>query len=462
MEQQATKGNPLGYEKIGVLLRRFSVPSIISMLVSALYNMVDQIFIGNYIDMVGVAATNVALPLSTISTALALLFGVGGASGFNLRLGAGKTDEAARFAGSSISFLAISGGIFGAVTLLFGNPLLQLFGATPSIMVFAGPYTRIIALGIPFLVFSTGAATLIRADGSPKYAMAVMLSGAVFNLIFDPVFLLVFNMGIEGIALATTLGQVLSAGVALFYLLRRFHSVSLTKQTLRPRARMLQSISALGAASCLNQLAITLVQVVLNNTLRHYGALSAYGSEIPLSAVGAIAKVNLLFLAAVIGIAQGCQPIVSYNYGAKQYCRVRQAYKMAVTIASVIAVCSFLVFQIFPRQVASIFGDGGELFFTFAVRYLRIYMFTTFLNGVQPVTSNFFTSIGKAKLGAVLSLTRQVIFLLPLIMFLPVFMGIDGVVFAGPIADTAAFLLAMWLVTREMRRMPKQDGLDAV
>lgn len=462
MEKTIQAGNPLGYEKIGTLLRRFSIPSIISMVVSALYNMVNQIFIGNFIHMDGVAATNVALPISTICTALALLFSIGGAAGFNLRLGAGKADEAGHYAGNALSYLVISGTLFGVIVMLFRNPLLELFGATSEIMIYAEPYTRIIAYGVPFLVFSTGASNLIRADGSPRYAMAVMLSGAVFNLIFDPVFLLVFEMGIEGIAWATTLGQILSAIVALIYLLRNFRSVSLNKQTLRPRARVALSIASLGAAACLNQVAITLVQIVLNNQLRRYGALSPYGSEIPLAAVGAIIKVNLLFLAVVIGIAQGCQPIVSFNYGARLYSRVRETYKKAVTIASVVAVAAFLFFQLFPHVVISIFGDGGELFYTFAERFLRIYMFMTFANGIQPVTSNFFTSIGKAGIGAVLSLTRQVIFLLPLLLVLPLFFGIDGIVFAGPISDGVAFLLALLLVIREFRRMPKEDGVEPV
>lgn len=461
MNPTSVMNNPLGTEKIGTLLRRFSIPAIISMLVSALYNMVDQIFIGNFIDMLGVAATSVALPITTISTALALLFSVGGSAGFNLRLGAGKADEAAHYAGNAISCLAISGAVFGAITMTFYRPMLLFFGSSENILVLAEPYTRIIAAGIPFLVFSTGVSNLIRADGSPKYAMAVVLSGAVFNLIFDPIFLFVFNMGIEGIAWATTLGQVLSSVIALVYLLKRFRSVSLTKSNLRPRLKYFGSISSLGAAAFLNQIAITLVQIVLNNTLRHYGELSPYGSDIPLTAVGAIAKVNMFFLAIVIGIAQGCQPIVSFNYGAKNYSRVKETYKKGAGIATIVSVIAFLIFQLFPYQVAGIFGDGSELYFSFAVRYLRIFMFMTFVNGIQPVTSNFFTSIGKAKLGALLSLTRQVLFLIPLVLILPLFFGIDGVVFAGPIADAIAFLLAAFLIIREMRRMPKQDGLPA-
>lgn len=445
--------NPLGTEKIGKLILKFSVPAIISMLVNAIYNIVDQIFIGQGIGMLGIAATNIAFPLTTVCTAIGLLLGAGGAANFNLRLGAGKKEAASTMAGNAISLLAISGVAIAAVVLLFLQPMLRFFGATELVMPYATPYAAITAPGIPFLIFSTGAVTLIRADGSPNYAMASVLAGAVFNVIFDPIFLFVFGMGIEGIALATLLGQILSAGITLFYLMRRFRTAPLARRHLRPRAEYGKAICALGAGPCVNQLAMMIVQIALNNILKHYGALSPYGSEIPLAAVGAISKLTLLFLSLTIGIGQGCQPINSFNYGAGNYARVKQCLRTALIAASIISAATFLMFQLFPGQLMTIFGEDEPLYLEFAVRYLRIFMMMTFVNGIHPVVSNFFTSIGRAKMGILISMTRQILFLLPLLVLLPLVMGIDGVMVAGPIADGTAALLSFILVMREYRRM---------
>ncbi len=464
MNTASAASSPLGTAPVGRLILKYSVPAIISMLVNAVYNMVDQIFIGYGIGMLGIAATNVAFPITTICTAIALLLGVGGASNFNLRLGEGNREKASYIAGNMLSLLAISGLALGAVVILALRPMLLFFGATGNVLPLALPYTSIIAPGVPFLIFATGACNLIRADGSPRYAMACMLAGAVFNLIFDPIFLFVFDMGIEGIALATTLGQILSAFIAAVYLWRRFHTVPLQRRHLMPRVALLRAICALGMASFFNQLAMTAVQITLNNTLRYYGGLSAYGSDIPLAAVGAISKLNILFLSIVVGIAQGCQPINGFNYGARQYARVKQCYRRAVTAASIIAVVAFLVFQLFPRQLMVVFGEDDPLYIQFSVRYLRIFMFCTFLNGIQPVTANFLTSIGKARRGILISLTRQIIFLLPLVLLLPLLLGIDGVMYAGPVADAAASAVSVLLVRRELRGMtapgpaPRTEG----
>ncbi|MDL2289641.1 MATE family efflux transporter [Clostridia bacterium OttesenSCG-928-F22] len=459
MEQtQQPKANPLGTEPIGKLIIRFAIPAVIALLVNAIYNIVDQIFIGNSdIGMFGIAATNVAFPLVTIGTSLALLFGIGGAANFNLSLGRKEYEKASLSAGNALSLLTIFGLGVGLIASIFLLPMLNIFGATSDIMPLATSYTRIIAIGIPFMIFTTGACQLIRADGSPTYSMMCLVSGAVFNLVFDPIFLYVFNMGIEGIALATILGQLLTSIIALVYMLKRFKSVPLKAQHLRIKLEYFKMIISLGMASFFNQIAMTVVQIALNNTLRHYGALSKYGSEIPLACVGAISKVNILFMAFTIGIAQACQPINGYNYGAKNYARVRQTLRLALTAATTISVIVFLVFQIFPREVISIFGPGSEEYFEFAVRYLRIYMFMTFANGIQPITSNFFTSIGKAKISLFIAMTRQVIFLLPLLLILPLSMGIDGVTFAGPIADAAAAILACTFIAREFRKIKKLE-----
>lgn len=452
--------NQLGEEKIGRLLVRFAVPSVISMLVSALYNIVDQIFIGNGIGINGNAATNVAFPLSTLCTSLALLFGIGGAANFNLCMGAGEHKRAGKYVGNSIFLLLSSGILLCVLVRIFLQPLMLLFGATEDTLAYSLEYTGITSFGFPFLILSTGGSALIRADGSPKFSMACMLSGAIINTIFDPLFIFVFQMGMAGAAWATVLGQIISGCMVLWYLLH-FRSVRLEKQYFLPKLRCCLRVAALGTSNCFNQIAMMVVQIVMNNTMTFYGAMSVYGQEIPLACSGIINKVNMIFFSLVIGISQGLQPITSFNYGAKKYGRVWSSYRLAVTAGTVISLISFLCFQLFPRQIISLFGSGSEEYFVFAERYFRIFLFCTFINGIQPITSNFFTSMGKAPRGILMALTRQVIFLLPLLVILPMFWGIDGVMYAGPIADTAAALLAIVLVVIERKKLLAMEKTQA-
>lgn len=452
--------NQLGEEKIGRLLVRFAVPSVISMLVSALYNIVDQIFIGNGIGINGNAATNVAFPLSTLCTSLALLFGIGGAANFNLCMGAGEHKKAGKYVGNAIFLLLSSGILLCVLVRIFLQPLMLLFGATEDTLAYSLEYTGITSFGFPFLILSTGGSALIRADGSPKFSMACMLSGAVINTIFDPLFIFGFQMGMAGAAWATVLGQIISGCMVLWYLLH-FRSVRLEKQYFLPKLRCCLRVAALGTSNCFNQIAMMVVQVVMNNTMTFYGALSVYGQEIPLACSGIINKVNMIFFSLVIGISQGLQPITSFNYGAKKYGRVWNSYRLAVTAGTAISLVSFLCFQLFPRQIISLFGSGSEEYFVFAERYFRIFLFCTFINGIQPITSNFFTSMGKAPRGVLMALTRQVIFLLPLLVILPMFWGIDGVMYAGPIADTAAALLAIVLVVIERKKLLAMEKTQA-
>lgn len=450
------QSNPLATEDIGKLILKFAIPAIISFLVSALYNIVDQIYIGQGVGMLGNAATNVSFPLTTISTSLALLIGVGSASNFNLELGAGHKEKAINIVGTAISTTAIGGVILASVVLLFLKPLMIIFGATEQVLPLAMEYTGITAFGIPFVIFSTACSQLIRADGSPTYSMICQLSGAVVNTILDPILIFTFHMGMQGAALATVAGQLVSACLAIRYLYR-FKTAHISRSLLIPKKNCLKAIAALGVASCFNQLAMTVVQVVMNNTLTHYGAASQYGSEIPLACVGVISKVNIVLMAFILGISQGCQPINGFNYGARNYKRVKETYKKAVKVIMIISVVAFLCFQFFPRQIISIFGQGSEEYYIFAERYFHIFMMMVFINGIQPLTSNFFTSIGKAKMGLVMSLTRQIILLLPLILIFPLFFGIDGVMYAGPIADGVAAILAIVFMTRQLRSMPDEN-----
>ena len=446
--------NPLGAAPVGGLILKFAIPAIISMLVSAMYNIVDQIFIGQGVGMLGNAATNVAFPVTTIATALALLLGIGGASNYNLEMGAGREQRASSIAGTALSTLVITGAVLALVVLLFLRPLLGLFGATTDVMPYAVDYLGITAVGLPFYVLSIGGNHIVRADRSPTYSMTCVLTGAIVNTILDPLFIFGFGWGIKGAAWATVIGQVVSGILVIIYF-GKFRKMYLETGMLKPSAECLKAIVSLGMASCINQIAMAIVQIVMNNILRYYGGLSVYGSDIPIACVGVISKVNQVFMAICIGISQGCQPIWGFNYGAKKYDRVRLAYRYSVIACTAIATVFFLCFQLFPHQIVSIFGTGSDLYFQFAERYLKIFMFMTFANGIQPMSSGFFTSIGKAKLGIVMSLTRQVLFLMPLIVVFSLIMGIDGVMYAGPIADAAAFVLAILFARRELVAMKK-------
>ena len=452
--------NPLGSEPVSTLLRRFAVPSVIAMLVSALYNMVDQLFIGHSIGVLGNAATNVAFPLSMVCTSIGLLCGIGGAANFNLCMGRREPEHAKSYVGSAISMLAILGVILCVAVQLFLRPMMLLFGATPDVIDYACTYTRITSIGFPFLIVTIGGSNLIRADGSPKFSMLCNLVGAIVNTILDPLFIFVFHMGMAGAALATITGQILSFALVVFYL-RGFKTLPLSLSDLKPNMACWARIAALGATPAFNQVAMMVVQIVMNNTLTYYGSNSVYGSDIPLACAGIISKVNMLFFSFVIGISQGLQPIVSFNFGAQKYDRVKDAYKKAVFVATAISIVAFLCFQFFPRQIIGIFGSGSEEYLHFAERYFRIFLFFTFLNGIQPVSSNFFTSIGAPKKGIFLSLTRQIIFLLPLLLIFPYLFGIDGVMYTAPIADLAAASVSIVMVVREFKIMAELQKATA-
>lgn len=451
-----TGGNILGTEDVKKLLFKFAVPSVIAMLVGALYNIVDQIFIGQSVGMLGNAATNVAFPLVTIATALGLLFGVGGASNFNLYLGAGNRERAKKVIGNSLFLLTASGLIMLVVIHLFLDELTSLFGATELVFPLALEYISITSFGILFLIFSTGASNMIRADGSPKYSMYCLLVGAVLNVILDAVFIFVFDMGIAGAAWATVISQIVSSIMAAVYF-RKMKSISLDKQDFVLKRSIVQPIIYLGASSCLNQLAMMVVQIVLNNTATYYGAMSAYGSEIPLAVAGVISKVSMIFISVIIGIAQGGQPIAGYNYGAKNFGRVKEVFKLVVKISLVISVISFLCFQLFPLQIIRIFGDGSDLYFEFAVRFCRIFLLMMIVVGIQPAASILFTAIGKSYKGIFLAMIRQVILLIPLLLILPIWFGIDGILYAGPISDGIAAVIAFIFVFRELKKLTAME-----
>lgn len=451
MEETLIKENPLGVKPVGKLLQKFAIPSIVAMIVSALYNIVDQIFIGHDLGEIGNAATNICFPFTISCMSIALMFGIGGASAFNLAMGEGDKERAPFYIGNSVTFIMIIGIFIAGIVEIFLGDLLVFVGSTDEILPYATDYARITAIGFPMMILSGGGAHLIRADGSPTYSMICNITGAVINTILDAVFIFGLGWGIKGAALATIIGQYASGFLVIRYLLH-YKSVKLSLKHLIPKAKYFSRCMALGLAAFCNQLAMMIVQIVLNKSLKYYGALSVYGEAIPLACVGICTKVGMVFFSIVIGIAQGTQPIVSFNFGARNYDRVKKALSIAIKLCGIISIGSFLIMQLLPRQIIDLFGEAqSEAYYDFAVMYFRIYFFLTFINFLQPLTATFFSATGRASRGMFLSLTRQIIFLLPLLFILPSFFGIDGIVYAGPIADTIAAIVSITMLVVEFR-----------
>lgn len=444
--------NPLGYAPVAGLIRKFAIPAIISILVNTIYNITDQVFIGNTVGILGSGATNAAFPVVTLSTALAQLIGIGTAANFNMHMGADEQDEASRYIGTGLVLSALAGMCLGAFVFALKGPVLLLCGATENVFPLAREYLGITALGLPFLLFTSANNMLIRADGRPTYSMACTVVGAGLNVCLDALFMLVLHWGIRGAALATVIGQVVSFMLCLRYF-RGFRSFPIRRDMLRLRLRETIGIAKLGLSNFLNQLIMMIVNIVLNNTLTHYGAVTVYGCDIPLAVSGVVAKLNSVLTAFTVGLAQGCQPIFSFNMGAKNYGRMKETYRKAIVAALSVSMLVFFVFQLFPRQVTSIFGGNSELYFQFAERYLRIYLMMVGIGGVQPLTVNYFTAIGDVKKGILLSLARQGAFLLPLLIVLPLYFGLDGALYAGPIAEVLAFALSMAVMRRHLRQL---------
>lgn len=449
---EQSKGNPLGHAPVVRLIAKFAIPSIISMLVTSAYNITDQIFIGHVVGMYGNAATNVAFPIVTLTLAFAQLLGVGTAANFNICLGGKKEEEAKKYIGTGLTMIPIIGLAIMTVVLLFRTPILLLCGATENVFPLASLYLGITAFGIPFSMLFSAGSFIIRADGSPIYSMACTISGAVLNIFLDWLFMYGFSWGIQGAALATVIGQILSAALCFGYFFR-FKNFKIKRSMLGLRLKYTLDIAKLGTSNFINQTIMMLVNIVMNNTLTHYGALSIYGEDIPLAVSGVVAKLNSIITSFTVGLAHGCTPILSFNMGAKNYGRIKETYKKALIVAVTIGTAALTLFQIFPRQIVSIFGSGEELYFQFAELYMRIYMMLVCLQGIQPLSVNYFTGIGNVRQGIVLSLSRQGFFLIPMLLLLPLVFGIEGALYAGPIADFLACALSLILVSRNFRKL---------
>ena len=444
-------GNPLGTAPVGRLLVQFAIPSIISTLVAALYNMVDQIFIGQRIGYLGNAATTVAFPLTYVSNALTLLFSNGSAVNFNISSGRGDREEALTFAGNGLTLLTAEGLCLGLAVGIFTPWMVNLFGSTAEVFPYALQYMRIIAVGLPFLALTSGATLLIRSDGSPKYALWCSLSGVLLNFVLDWLFLFPLNMGIAGAAWATVLGQILSAVLVTAYLFR-FRTGRLERRHFRVTARRLGRIAAIGAAASFNQAAMVVMNTVRNNTLRRYGALSVYGASEALAAAGVVHKVNHLFYSTIVGCGVGASPIMSFNFGAKKYRRVLETYKLILRYALFVGAVETAVFWLFPDPILRLFGSGALGYRDFAVRFMHEFMLLVLIAGVPTASMHVMTAVGKARRGILISLSKQAA-LIVLLLTLPRFLGIDGVLWAGPAADLLAAAASFLVLRPEFRAL---------
>ena len=446
--------NAFATEPIGKLITKFAIPCVISLLVNSLYNIVDQIFIGWGVGYLGNGATNVVFPITIVALALSLMIGDGGAAYLSLKLGEGDTAKARRGVGNALAMVIVVSILLAAVFLGFINPILNLFGATDVLRPYALEYGFVIGLGLPFMMIPAALNSMIRADGSPKYAMFSMILGAVINTVFDPIFIFVFGMGVRGAAIATVMGQVASFVFSIIYVFR-FKNFRLTLADLRPQVAVCRNVLSFGISSFIPQIAITIVMALSNNMLASYGAQSVYGSEIPLTAMGIVMKVNQILISILVGISTGAQPIIGFNYGAKNFHRVRKAFDIALVASEIVAVVGFLIFQFAPMSVVSLFGSEEGLYNEFAVLSFRIFLLLCPLTGFQTVAAIYLQAIGKPGKSALLSLSRQIIFFVPAALILPRFLGVLGVLWTGPVADGLAFLLALGLILYERNQLKK-------
>lgn len=452
-----TQFNPLGTEKVGKLLVRFAVPSIISLVLNAIYNLVDQIFIGQGVGYLGNAATNIILPLVTFQLAIGIMLSDGTASYLSLKLGEGKSAEAAKGVGNCISFTFIFGIALCLLFELFLSPLCRLFGSTEGTYGYAMEYGRIVVLGFPLSMICCSMGGVLRADGRPNESMVGMIIGCVTNIVLDYVFVMILGWGVAGAAWATIIGQALNA-IYYVVLMFRFKSIQLKKQDLKPSLAVSSKTWSLGMPSFITQIATVIVIFVMNNVIKTAGGASKYGEDIPLAVLGITMKLSMVVTQVALGVALGAQPIYGFNYGCRQPQRVKETFRLAMIFSTAVLVVATVAFQMFPRQIVQIFGQESELYMEYAVKCLRIYLAATFVIGANLVCSIFLQSVGKAVQSSVLSLSRQILILVPAILLLGLLGGVETLLFAGPVADVAACIISVIMVSIYWKKIfPKEN-----
>lgn len=436
------KGNPLGWERISKLLFKFSLPGIVSMLINSLYNIVDQIFIGQGVGYLGNGATSVVFPMMTIALAFSLLIGDGAASYMSLMLGVKKEKEAAKGVAVATWGAWLLGAMLGIIFAIFIEPLCWLCGSTELILPYAKEYGLIIALGMPVASVSVAYAGFIRADGSPIYNMIGLILGCVTNIVLDYLFVIVLKWGVAGAAWATVIGQALNAGMYVVYLFR-LKNVKLTKNIIKESFSCFFKVAKLGISSFINQSLVVILVILQNNLLKEYGALSKYGAEIPMTALGVTMKLFNIIMAVLIGLSGGSQPIWGYNYGSGQRDRVKKTFIYSTIAGTVVMVIAFAVFQLFPEQVVSIFGHEDALYTEFSVLSLKIYLCALPIFAIRMITSSLLQSVGKSILGAFISFSKQVLIQIPAMYLLAPKHGVIGILWSGPISDVVSCLFAV-------------------
>lgn len=452
----STEQNPLGYKPVTSLLVAYSIPAIISGLINSIYNIVDQIFIGQGVGYLGNAATTVAFPIMTILLAFATLTGAGSSAYAAIRLGEKQEEEAERTLNNAFVFTILLGIVLMALGLVFLEPLLKLFGATESIMPYALDYTSIILIGTPFNMLAVVLSNLARTDGHPRLSMHGILIGAALNTILDPVYIFVFHWGVKGAAIATITSQIISALVLTQYFVRK------SKNPLHMRLRrsyfkldwvLVGRFLTLGISSGITQSVACLMQVVMNNSLVYYGDLSPIGGDVALSAMGIVMKISMIMGTFGVGVGIGAQPILGFNRGAKKYSRIRKTYLTAAVFATLLIFACWVVCQTMPEHIIAIFGNENANFTDFAVKCLRIYLFSIFCAGFQIVSTNYFQATGQPLKASLLSMLRQLLLLIPLILILPRFFGLEGILYSAPVADALSAVIVAFFIVPEMRRL---------
>lgn len=442
----------LGEEKIGKLLLKFSIPAIVGMIVNALYNIVDRIFIGNFVDSLGLAGVTIAFPIMIIQMAFAMLVGIGATSLISIRLGEGKKKEAEQILGNAMVLLVIFSGLFSIFGLTFLDPILRLFGASPGVLPYSKAYLNIILYGAVFQTIGFGMNNFIRAEGNPNRAMSTMLIGAILNTILDPIFIIVFNMGIKGAALATIISQAASAAWVLSYFFGKKSSLEVRKENWKLKLPIVKGILAIGSAPFAMQVAASATTTLLNHSLK------TNGGDLAISAYGAINSFATILLMPIFGINQGSQPIIGFNYGAKKYDRVKKTLLTAIMTATAFTMIGFIVTRIFPAQLVALFNSKDKELIEVGANGMKIFFTMLPVIGFQIVSSNYFQATGKPKQAMLLSLSRQVLMLIPAILILPRFFGLNGVWMAGPTADFFATLLTGSFILYELKNLQSKHN----
>ncbi len=450
----------LGKDKINKLILSFSIPCVISMLINSIYNIVDQIFIGKGVGTLGNAATNVIFPLIIIFNAVAGLIGNGAAANLSLKLGEKNKKAAAKSIGQAVSLTIILSVVISCIAYIFLPQLVYLFGCTESVYKYAVDYGRIIVIGAPFMLIYSSFSSIIRADGSPKYSMIMLVIGAIINIILDPIFIFGFNMGVKGGALATIIGQIVSFVIAIIYLFK-IKSVKLTRNDFKLDKDVFR-ILALGISSFITQATILVLFIFMNNILTKLGANTKFGADIPLSVYGVISKINSLYISTVLGISIGSQPIIGFNYGAGNKSRVKETIRKVLIINFIIGIIFNLLFVLFPKQITGIFISSNDasynLFMEFAVLMCHSFLLVISLNALEMTTSIVIQSLGNVVKSTAVTFIRQIILLIPISLILAFVFnkGIYGVLYAGCIADVLCFIITIFIIKSEYKKLGKE------